>query len=295
MAASSITWIEERDVATIVRSRSVKDERGVLEVWTLNGNEFEVYHHIQIPSSPLCTAWLGTGSIVAVGSQDPSILIWDIDDINDTIEPFYVMDTSDGHTDSVLALAWNQECSASADKLVKIWDMVTGKCVTTLDHHLDKVQAVAWGDHAPYLLVSGSSDRTIVVKDMRAPLCTVSQFSVEANVESLICHPHSLVVGLENGMVEGYRAQPLFSIPAHDESVTTVSYNPCRRNILATGSLDGMVKLWDLSNNQPTCVASKNFGVGSIYSISFSEKDRFMLAIGGKTGKLQIWDTSKNP
>ncbi|XP_058756015.1 uncharacterized WD repeat-containing protein C17D11.16-like isoform X3 [Vicia villosa] len=270
MAASSITWIEERDVATIVRSRSVKDERGVLEVWTLNGNEFEVYHHIQIPSSPLCTAWLGT-------------------------EPFYVMDTSDGHTDSVLALAWNQECSASADKLVKIWDMITGKCVTTLDHHLDKVQAVAWGDHAPYLLVSGSSDRTIVVKDMRAPLCTVSQFSVEANVESLICHPHSLLVGLENGMVEGYRAQPLFSIPAHDESVTTVSYNPCRRNILATGSLDGMVKLWDLSNNQPTCVASKNFGVGSIYSISFSEKDRFMLAIGGETGKLQIWDTSKYP
>ncbi|XP_058756018.1 uncharacterized WD repeat-containing protein C17D11.16-like isoform X4 [Vicia villosa] len=185
--------------------------------------------------------------------------------------------------------------SASADKLVKIWDMITGKCVTTLDHHLDKVQAVAWGDHAPYLLVSGSSDRTIVVKDMRAPLCTVSQFSVEANVESLICHPHSLLVGLENGMVEGYRAQPLFSIPAHDESVTTVSYNPCRRNILATGSLDGMVKLWDLSNNQPTCVASKNFGVGSIYSISFSEKDRFMLAIGGETGKLQIWDTSKYP
>lgn len=33
----------------------------------------------------------------------------------------------------------NALASASADKTVKVWDMVTGKCTVTLEHHTDKV------------------------------------------------------------------------------------------------------------------------------------------------------------
>ncbi|RVW51616.1 hypothetical protein CK203_066863 [Vitis vinifera] len=44
---------------------------------------------------------------------------------------------------SVLGLAWNKEyrnilASASADKLVKIWDVTSGECNITMDHHTDK-------------------------------------------------------------------------------------------------------------------------------------------------------------
>lgn len=33
----------------------------------------------------------------------------------------------------------NTVASASADKLVKIWDVATGKCNITMEHHTDKV------------------------------------------------------------------------------------------------------------------------------------------------------------
>nr|AFK40943.1 unknown [Medicago truncatula] len=55
--------------------------------------------------------------------------------------------------------------------------------------------------------------------------------------------------------------------------------------------MDKTVKLWDLSNNQPSSVASKEPKAGAAFSISFSEDNPFLLAIGGSKGKLQLWDT----
>lgn len=55
--------------------------------------------------------------------------------------------------------------------------------------------------------------------------------------------------------------------------------------------MDEMVKLWDLSNNQPSFVASKNPDAGAVFSISFSEDNPFLLAIGGSKGRLELWDS----
>ncbi|XP_042501718.1 uncharacterized WD repeat-containing protein C17D11.16-like isoform X1 [Macadamia integrifolia] len=95
---------------------------------------------------------------------------------------------------------------------------------------------------------------------------------VAADVESLAWDPHtehSFVVSLEDGTVQGfdiwgtksdssYVSKLSFTLHAHDRSVCTVSYNPVAPNLLSTGSADKMVKLWDVSNNEPSCVASRN-------------------------------------
>ncbi|TKY57832.1 WD repeat-containing protein [Spatholobus suberectus] len=281
---------------------------------------------------PLCTAWLDCplrggerGNFLAVGSMEPSIEIWNLDVVEE-VKPCVVLGgideekrkgkmksikyKDDGHTDSVLGLAWNKEyrnilASASADKRVKIWDVVTGKCEITMEHHSDKVQAVAWNHHAPQVLLSGSFDHTVVVKDGRMPSHSGYKWSVTADVESLAWDPHSehsFVVSLEDGIVKCFDVRTIksdstselsstFTLHAHDEAVTSVSYNLSAPNLLATGSLDKTVKLWDLSNNQPSCVASYFPKIGAIYSISFSEDNPFLLAIGGSKKKLRVWDT----
>ncbi|KAF5753007.1 Transducin/WD40 repeat-like superfamily protein [Tripterygium wilfordii] len=214
------------------------------------------------------------------------------------------------HTDSVLGLAWNKEyrnilASASADKQVKIWDVSVGRCDITMEHHTDKVQAVAWNHHSPQVLLSGSFDHSIVMKDGRVPTHSGFRWSVTADVESLVWDPHtehSFVVSLEDGTVRGFdirtatsspssESKPSFTLHAHDQAVCTVSYNPLAPNLLATGSTDKMVKLWDLSNNQPSCIASTNPKAGGVFTIAFSENSSFLLAIGGSKGKLQVWDT----
>ncbi|XAR71034.1 hypothetical protein NMG60_11028114 [Bertholletia excelsa] len=324
------------DDAVIVCARN-EDDVSHLEVWVYedtsdgDSNMF-VHHDIIIPAFPLCTAWLDCpikggekGNFIAVGSMEPSIEIWDLD-IMDEVQPSVVLGgiaekkkkgkkksikyKDDSHTDSVLGLAWNKEyrnilASASADKLVKIWDVCTGKCNITMEHHADKVQSVAWNHLAPQVLLSGSFDHTVVMKDGRIPSHTGYKWMVSADVESVAWDPHiehSFVVSLEDGMVSGFdiraakseqssNSKPSFTIHAHDKAVCAVSYNPLAPNLLATGSTDKMVKLWDLSNNQPSCVSSRNPKAGAVFSISFSENSPFLLAVGGSKGKLEVWDT----
>ncbi|XP_057973944.1 uncharacterized WD repeat-containing protein C17D11.16-like [Malania oleifera] len=321
----------------IIVCARTEDEMGHLEVWILEessdgDSNMYVHHDIIIPAFPLCTAWLDCplktgekGNFIAVGSMEPSIEIWDLDMI-DEVQPHMVLGgiaekkkkkkksikyKKDSHTDSVLGLAWNKEfrnilASGSADKLVKIWDVATGKCETTMEHHTGEVQAVAWNHHVPQVLLSGSFDRSVVMKDGRVPSHTGFKWSVTADFESLAWDPHvehSFVVSLGDGTVKGFdirtatseptaESKPTFNLHAHDKVVCTVSYNPSVRNFLATGSQDKMVKLWDLSDNQPKCVASKNPELGAVFSISFSEDSPFLLAMGGSKGRLEVWDTS---
>ncbi|KAK7320267.1 hypothetical protein VNO77_29588 [Canavalia gladiata] len=277
------------------------------------------------PNPPLHELQVIEGNFLAVGSMEPSIEIWDLDVI-DEVQPCVVLGGTtekkkkgkkksikykeDSHTDSVLGLAWNKEyrnilASASADNRVKIWDVVAGKCDITMEHHTDKVQAVAWNHHAPQVLLSGSFDHTVVLKDGRMPSHSGYKWSVTADVESLAWDPHtehSFVVSLEDGIVKCFDIRTAqadstseqcstFTLHAHDKAVTSLSYNLSAPNLLATGSMDKTVKLWDLSNNQPSCVASKSPKVGAVFSISFSEDNPFLLAIGGSKGKLQVWDT----
>ncbi|KAK9065650.1 hypothetical protein SSX86_015051 [Deinandra increscens subsp. villosa] len=268
------------------------------------------------------------GNFIAVGSLEPEIEIWDLD-IMDEVQPSLTLGgiaekkkkkkgkkvkksikyKEDSHTGAVLALDWNKGfrnilASGSADKTVKIWDVSTGKCKITMDHHTDKVQAVAWNHHEHEVLLSGSFDHTVVMRDGRVPSHSGFKWGVGADVESLAWDPHDqhlFVASLENGTVVGFDIRTAtsnsssdlkkFTIHAHDKAVCAISYNPLVPNLLATGSEDKMVKLWDLSNNQPSCIASQNLKAGAVFSLSFSGDSPFLLALAGSKGKLELWDT----
>ncbi|RYR66132.1 hypothetical protein Ahy_A03g012075 isoform A [Arachis hypogaea] len=75
------------------------------------------------------------------------------------------------------------------------------------------------------------------------------------------------------------------------EELEDMIINPTDSVIVCARTEDDLslleVKLWDLSNNQPSVVASKNSNAGAVFSISLSEDNPFVLAIGGSEGKLQ--------
>ncbi|EFH60406.1 hypothetical protein ARALYDRAFT_900251 [Arabidopsis lyrata subsp. lyrata] len=103
---------------------------------------------------------------------------------------------------------------------------------------------------------------------------------------------------LKDGTVKSFDIRaadlsPSFTFHANDGEVSSISYNIHAPNLLAMGSADESVKLWDLSNNQPSWIATHlpNAVRGIVFSVSFSADCPFLLDVGGSEGKLKVWDT----
>ncbi|OJJ47937.1 hypothetical protein ASPZODRAFT_158787 [Penicilliopsis zonata CBS 506.65] len=272
-----------------------------------------------------------TGNFVAVGTMEPDIEIWDLD-VVDCMYPNAILGqggeessnkkknkkkktkANDAyHVDSILALAANRQhrnllASASADKTVKLWDLNTSKCAKSYAHHTDKVCALDWHPQESTVLLSGSYDRTVVAADMRAP-DVKARWGVDADVENVRWDPHDanyFYVTTDSGIVYRYDARqipaspqeskPVWTLQAHDSSVSSFDIHGTIPGFLVTGSTDKQVKLWNVENGKPSMVVSRKLEVGKVFSTTFAPDAEvgFRLAVAGSKGVVQIWDTSTN-
>jgi periodic tryptophan protein 1 len=88
----------------------------------------------------------------------------------------------------------------------------------------------------------------------------------------------------------------VWSLQAHDESVSSFDVNAVIPGFLVTGSTDKEVKLWNVEASGPSMVVSRNLDVGKVFSTTFAPDKEvgFRLAVAGSKGTVQIWDTSTN-
>ncbi|KAN0080920.1 WD40-repeat-containing domain protein [Elaphomyces granulatus] len=218
------------------------------------------------------------------------------------------------HVDSVLALAANRQhpnllVSASADLTVKLWDLDTTKCAKSYQHHTDKICSLDWHPKGSTVLLSGSYDRTVAAADMRAPTAKAARWGVESDVENVrwdIHDPNFFYVATDGGMVYRYdvrnapstpqASKPVWTLQAHDSSVSAFDINPIIPGFLVTGSTDKQVKLWNVQDSKPGMVVSRKLEVGKVFSTTFGPDPEvsFRLAVAGSKGTVQIWDTSTN-
>ncbi|KAI3329391.1 WD40 repeat-like protein [Xylariaceae sp. AK1471] len=272
-------------------------------------------------------------NFVAIGTMDPDIEVWDLDTV-DCLYPNAILGqggnpqeqekkkkkkkskkaNDEYHVDAVLSLAANRKhrnllASASADKTVKLWDLHTAKCAKSYSYHTDKVCSLAWHAVESTVLLSGSYDRTVVAADMRAPDAKVPRWGVESDVENIKWDPHDpnfFYVSTENGIIHYFdirnvpsspsASKPVWTLQAHDESLSSFDINAHVPGYMATGSTDKTVKLWNIQPSGPAMVVSRNLDVGRIFSTNFAPDAEvaFRLAVAGSKGTMHVWDTSTN-
>lgn len=125
-----------------------------LPIFTCSGHR----HHV------LCTTWSPNGLYFVSADRSGEIRIWD------PVTGAQRGQALRGHSKWVTSLAFEplhqdvtsvRLASSSKDQTIKIWNILTGACETTISGHTDSVECVKWGGAG--LLYSCSRDRTIKV------------------------------------------------------------------------------------------------------------------------------------
>jgi periodic tryptophan protein 1 len=190
-----------------------------------------------LPSLPLCVEWLnynvntsaeddGTrrGNMVAVGTFDPDIEVWDLDLVESMYPDAILGALADKgkeapspakkgkkrkkkqqkvpndkfHVDAVMCLSANRLqrnllLSGSADSTIKLWDLSAGSsssCVKSYCSHKDKVSAIQWHPTEAYYALSGSYDRIVTVMDFRTTDGTGANWRFDSDIEGVQWDPH---------------------------------------------------------------------------------------------------------
>ncbi|KAF2476795.1 WD40 repeat-like protein [Lindgomyces ingoldianus] len=138
---------------------------------------------------------------LASGSYDDTVKIWDVSSGK-------CLSTLKGHSSHITSVAFSHDstrlansissvafshdstrlASGSGDGTVKIWDVSSGKCLSTLKGHSNPISSVAFS-HDSTRLASGSYDRTVKIWDVSSGKC-LSTLKGHSNSISSVAFSH---------------------------------------------------------------------------------------------------------
>ena len=158
------------------------------------------------------------------------------------------------------------------------------------------------------MLLSGGFDRKARIADVRTgsdASTHAATWALPADVETVgwdLTTPGAFVVAMEDGSVamfdgrmagkggKGGKGGAVWTLAAHGKACCSMATCAGVPGLLATGSLDKTVKLWDArSGKEPELLCTKKLKCGHVFTLAFNQEQP-LLAVGGTHGELTVWD-----
>jgi WD40 repeat protein/transcriptional regulator with XRE-family HTH domain len=194
------------------------------------------------------------GQRLASGGDDLTVRVWNLRG-----QCLHVLE---GHTKNVYSVHFSPDnqtlASGSKDTSIRIWNVQDGSCLGILQGHTDGVRCVRYSPNGQRL-ASGSHDRSIRLWN-NLPSTTAS--SSNANCQ-----------------------QPDFKIlHGHTNWVWSLAFSP-DDDILASGSDDGTLRIWNIQSEQ--CIKVISVLTTEIFAIAIADR---MLASASQDQTVRLWN-----
>jgi WD40 repeat protein len=263
--------------------------------------------------SVLTVAFSPDGQLVASAGADRTIRLWNSSTGEGRGEPLI------GHNGAVTSLAFSPDgsviASAGEDKTIRLWQVKTGVPVgEPIVGHRHRVNSVVFSPTGQFLASGGRDNMVMLVEPgISSPIATLLD-NVKGGARAHVFSPdvNLLASGSSSGIIKiwdvaqrrQFRELTVASgsrqtrdaggrITGVDSShlfIEALAFHP-RRSILASGSLDGSLDLWDVTRGD-------RFGKrirhpGELRSVAFSP-DGKLVASAGARASIRLWDSQQS-
>lgn len=274
---------------------------GTVRMWDVNTYEVTCMGSCQtrITGKPTCLTF--TGDVIFTGWEDGKIRAHEAENGQE----LWAIDHC--HVDGVTSLTSSRNkkflVSGGEHGEVRVWEIRTREMIVNLKQHTSAVTSLClFADDSH--VVSGSRDRTIYLWDLQTESRKASLTQRMGGISAVILLPDHVqlaTVGQEKSLTfwDLREPEPLKSMPCGTEFLAIAQYSPplpsnadpsadaCASTIVATGGVDGVVRLWSFV--KAGVIAEGRGHSGAIRSLKFAPDGR-QLVSAGDDGAVLVWN-----
>ena len=266
------------------------------------------------------------GTMIVSGSGDNTIRVWDV-------STGVCLSTLKGHTGDINSVAFNHDgtkiVSASGDffdfsnrgdNTVRVWNVSTGVCLSTLKGHTRSVNSVAF-NHDGTKVVSASSDKTIRVWNVTTGEClstlkghtsSINSVAFNADDTKIVSASNDKTIRVWNVSSEvtvliiKNIASTYIDDQASEDGFNSVALSPDGTKIVSASGVtifeesrsiwgpdvienNNAIRIWDISTGE--CLSTLKGHTSSVNSVAFNH-DGTKIVSGSNDETTRIWDVS---